>query len=139
MSMPMVFTTDHSTALYSSAWTPTSTGGYAGTCIFCAVLAIVSRVLQAYRSYLELRWHDKAVQRRYIVVAGETSAEREKQMREQGRMKSEEGVLTTRGVDEGVRVVSTAGRGIELQPWRLSTDLPRACLFTVQAGVSYLL
>ena len=60
-------------------------------------------------------------------------------MREQGRMKSEEGVLTTRGVDEGVRVVSTAGRGIELQPWRLSTDLPRACLFTVQAGVSYLL
>lgn len=138
MSMSMVFTTDHSTPLYSSAWTPSSTGAYAGTCIFLIVLAVISRMLLAYRGHLERKWHDNAVKRRYVVVAGESAAERQLS---NGSEKSEDAVLTTRGMDESVRVVQQGrkGRVLEATPWRLSTDLPRACIFTVQAGVGYLL
>lgn len=139
MSMSMVFTTDHSTPLFSSQWTPTSTAGYAGTCIFLAVLAIISRLLQAYRHLLEIKWHDQAVKRRYVVIAGETTRSREQQMGLSDGEKTEEATLTARGVDERVRVLRTSRRGIETQPWRFSTDLPRACVFTVQAGVGYLL
>jgi hypothetical protein len=139
MSMSMVFTTDHSTPLFSSQWTPTSTGSYAGTCIFLIVLAIISRLLQAYRHVLEIKWHDKAVQRRYIVLAGETAEQRERQMGLSNAEKTEEATLTARGVDEQVRVLRTSRKGLEAQPWRFSTDLPRACVFTVFAGVSYLL
>ena len=137
-SMPMVFTTAHNTALYSSQWTPTTTGAYAGTCIFLVALAIISRLLQAHRNIIEARWHDKAIKRRYIVLAGETPAQREKQMGFSETEKSEEAMLTARGVDERVRVVRTSRRA-GMQPWRFSTDLPRACVFTVQAGVGYLL
>ena len=139
MSMSMVFTTNHSTPLYSSQWTPTSTGGYAGTCIFLVILAIISRLLQAYRRILEVKWHDKAVRRRYIVLAGETQAERERQQDADGGEKTEEAVLTTRGVDERVRVLRASRRGMETQPWRFSTDHPRACIFTVQAAAGYFL
>ena len=88
---------------------------------------------------LESRWHDKAVKRRYVVLAGETSAEREKQLGLAGGEKTEEATLTVRGLDERVRVVRSSRRGVETQPWRFSTDLPRACVFTIQAGVGYLL
>ena len=139
MSMPMFFTAGHSTPLYSSRWTPTSTGGYAGTCIFIAVLGIILRLLQAYRHILEVRWHDKAVKRRYVVPAGETAAESEAQLGFGDAEKTVEATLTIRGVDERVRVLRTSRRGIETRPWRISTDLPRACVFTVQAGTAYLL
>ena len=138
-SMSMVFTTSHNTPLFSSQWTPTSRGSYAGTCIFLVILAIISRILQSYRHLLEMRFHDKAVKRRYIVVAGETADRREKQLNVTDTEISDEATLTTRGVDERVRVVRASRRGAETQPWRFSTDLPRACLFTVQAGVGYLL
>ena len=139
-SMSMVFTTDHSTPLYSSAWTPTGSGSYAGTCIFLVVLAIISRILQAYRHVLELKWHDKAVRRRYVVIAGNSAEQREKQLGPgDGAESNEEAVLTSQGLDERVKVLRRSGRGIEIQPWRFSTDLPRACVFVVQAGVGYLL
>lgn len=139
-SMSMVFTTDHSTPLFSSQWTPTTSGAYAGTCIFLVVLAIISRVLLATRHKVEHQWHDKAVNRRYILVAGETETDRERQFfGAKGAEKSEEATLTSRGLDERVKVVRTPGRSMEAMPWRFSTDLPRACFFTVQAGVAYLL
>lgn len=139
MSMAMVFTTDHNTALYSSAWTPTSTGAYAGTCVFLLTLGIVQRLLSAYRHLLEVKWHDKAVRRRYVVLAGETAERREAQLRMGGPEKTDEAMLTVRGVDERVRVLRASRRGIETQPWRFSTDLPRACVYTLFAGVNYLL
>ena len=138
-SMSMVFTNDHSTPLFSSQWTPTSTGSYAGTCIFLIVLAVISRLLQAYRHVLKVKWHDKAVKRRYVVLAGETAEQRERQMGLGDAEKTEEATLTARGLEERVRVMRTSRTGIETQPWRFSTDLPRACVFTVQAGVAYLL
>ncbi|KAF2172969.1 hypothetical protein M409DRAFT_62610 [Zasmidium cellare ATCC 36951] len=139
MSMSMVFTTDHSTPLFSSQWTPTTTGAYAGTCIFLIILAIISRLLLAFRSTLERKWHDRAVNRRYVMVAGESERERERQSLP-AEEKSAEATLTTNGLDESVRVVRTArNRGMEVVPWRFSTDLPRAGIFFVQAGVGYLL
>lgn len=139
MSMSGVFTTDQSTPLFSSQWTPTSSGSYAGTCIFLVVLAVISRLLQAYRHIVEIKFHDKALKRRYIVVAGETAEQSEKQFGVSVTEKPEEATLTTRGVNERVRVLRASRRGLETQPWRFSTDLPRACLFTVLAGVRYLL
>ena len=88
---------------------------------------------------LEVKWHDKAVQRRYVVLAGETAEQRERQMGLDSAEKTEEATLTARGVDERVRVLRTSRKGLETPPWRFSTDLPRACVFTVQAGVAYLL
>ena len=137
--MPMVFTNDHTAPLYSAQWTPTSTGGYAGTCIFLILLAIVSRLMHAYRHVLEMKWHDKATKRRYVVLAGETPAEREKQLSESMADPAEGATLTVRGVDERVKVLRTSRKCVETQSWRFSTDLPRAAVFTVQAGVGYLL
>lgn len=139
-SMSMVFTTDHSTPLFSNAWTPASTGAYAGTCIFLVVLAIIGRALQAWRQTLEQRWHDKAVNRRYVVVAEKDSEDaRPSSETAEGVEKKDEAVLTVRGLDEKVRVVRTNSRSKETTAWRFTTDLPRACVFTVQAGVGYLL
>lgn len=138
-SMPMAFTNDHSTPLFSEQWTPSTTAGYAGTCIFLIVLAIISRMLVAYRSVLEAKWRDLAIKRRYITVAGDCPADRERQA-VPAEAKNEEATLTVRGLDERVKVIrSPAQAGISITPWRFSTDLPRACIYTVQAGVGYLL
>lgn len=137
--MAMTFTNAHNIPLYSSAWTPTTAGGFAGSCIFLIVLGILSRLIYAYRHILETRWHDRAIQRRYIVLAGENPEDREKQVAGQSAHVHDEATLTLRGVDERVRVLRTSTRGLETQPWRFSVDLPRAAVFTVQAGVAYLL
>lgn len=137
--MSMVFTNSHSLPLYSSQWTPTSAGGFAGTCIFLIVLAIISRLIHAYRHILETKWHDQATKRRYVVLAGETPEDREKQLQQGDGHGDDEATLTLRGVNERVRVLRTSRRGLETQPWRLSVDLPRAAVFAVQAGVAYLL
>ncbi|KAH0361962.1 Ctr copper transporter, partial [Aureobasidium melanogenum] len=139
-SMSMVFTTAHNTPLYSKAWTPTSTGAYAGTCIFLIVLAIISRLLQAWRHTLEQKIHDKAMKRRYVVVAGEQEGEQSLDDSEAAKEISEkQAILTSRGLDEKVRVITAASRNKETTPWRITTELPRACVYTIQAGLGYLL
>lgn len=138
--MAMTFTNAHNTPLYSDRWTPTTTGGYAGTCIFLIVLAIISRLLLAYRHMVEQKWRDRAVNRRYVFVAGQTEADKERQgANVKGDGQSDEAILTSNGLDERVKVVKGAGRCLETPPWRFTTDLPRAGIFTVQAGVGYLL
>lgn len=137
MSMPMVFTTGHTTPLYSTTWTPWNTSGYAGTCIFLIFLAVISRLLYVWRRQLELKWLDGFVNRRYVMVAGHGDAERNAPSHPSE--KSEEATLTARGVDERVRVLLAARAGAEIMPWSFGVDLPRACVFTVQAGVGYLL
>jgi copper transporter 1 len=47
--MTMTFFTSSTTALFSSSWTPASTGQYAGTCIFLIVFAVFFRALLAAR------------------------------------------------------------------------------------------
>ena len=117
MAMEMVFMNAYNTPLFSKAWTPSSTGGYAGTCIFLIILAVISRVLAAYRARLEQSWHDKAVNRRYVMVAGQQSeADRERQAIGKGGERVEEAVLTANGMDERVKVVKSASRGLEGKP-----------------------
>ncbi|PNS14874.1 hypothetical protein CAC42_2103 [Sphaceloma murrayae] len=136
MSMAMYFTTAQDTPLWSQNWMPMSTGAYAGTCIFLIVLAIISRALAAYRQRLEQKWHAAAVNRRYIVVAGSGN---EGQLSNQLKEEGEGGVLTARGVDENVQIIKTRAQSREGSPFRLSTDIPRAGIYTAQAGVGYLL
>ncbi|KAK9783837.1 putative Ctr copper transporter family-domain-containing protein [Seiridium cardinale] len=48
--MAMVFFQSATTPLYSSAWTPSGQGPYAGTCVFLIVLATIHRILHAIKS-----------------------------------------------------------------------------------------
>ncbi|RDW59948.1 hypothetical protein BP6252_13035 [Coleophoma cylindrospora] len=48
-SMSMTFFTSTTTPLYSTSWTPSSVGVYAGTCIFLIVFAAIFRALLAVR------------------------------------------------------------------------------------------
>lgn len=134
MTMAMVFTNSHSTPLYSSAWTPTTSGQYAGTCIFLIIFAIIGRCLVAFKAAMERRWLAIALDRRYVVVAGKRT---ESALTDADSDTVKTGTLTCRGVDETVRVVRQVTT--ETQPWRFSVDLPRAVLAFVVTGVSYLL
>ena len=132
-SMEVLFFNSQSTPLYSSAWQPSSTGAYAGTCMFLIFLAIIFRFLFAGKHVLESRWLDKAKERRYIKVEGiPTEAEKI-----DGSSESEYGTLLSPRGEERVRVVRNNVRPV--LPWRLSVDLPRALYTTVTAGVAYLL
>lgn len=136
-SMAMFFTTSTNTALWSKSWTPNSTGAYAGTCIFLIIFAIVSRLIGAGRQYMEQRWRDAAIKRRYIVIADKDGGEG--QLSSQLKGETETGVLTTRGIDETVKIIQAKSRSKERAPFRLSEDLPRSFVYMVQAGVGYLL
>ena len=134
MGMEMVFVNSQSTPLFSKSWTPSTTGQYAGTCIFLILLAITARGLLAAKHVLELRWAAKARNRRYVVVAGRAS--------ETGRIESdpdakEGSLVTAQGVEERVKIVKTAKA--PTIPFRLSVDVPRAGLTLIIVGVGYLL
>jgi hypothetical protein len=131
--MSMEFVNIQTTPLYAAGWTPSSTGGYAGTCIFLNILAILFRSLFAAKHILEARWADQAHQRRFIVVADKQPVS--EQYRDD--LDSKTGVLTANGVEENVKVVHKPTHAV--QPWRASVDVPRAGLVTIISGVGYLL
>jgi len=134
MSSTMVFTNSHSTPLYSTSWTPSSDGAYAGTCIFLIVLAVILRILFAAKAVLEHRWLAKARNRRYVLVTGRSTEAGKIEVDVDAKTGS---LITTQGVEENVKVVRSVGR--DVMPFRLSVDLPRAALVTVIGGVTYLL
>lgn len=134
MSTSMVFTNTHDAPLYSSAWSPTTSGAYAGTCIFLIVLAILDRCLIAFKATMERHWRAVHLNRRYVAIAGKST--------ESGRIDADPNVklaslVTAQGVEETVKVVHSIPSGPI--PWRFSVDLPRAVLYLCIAGVSYLL
>ncbi|KAL8724770.1 MAG: hypothetical protein Q9181_006682 [Wetmoreana brouardii] len=133
-SMSMGLFTSTSTTLFSSAWTPGSTGAYAGTCIFIIILAALFRGLAAGKHVLEHRWLDQELNRRYVVVRG-TPTEAEQINSDTDNKNAT--LISERGVEEHVKVVRKARRSIT--PWRFSVDLPRAAYATLMAGVGYLL
>ena len=105
-----------STPLYSTGWTPSTTGQYAGTCVFLIVLATIFRALFSYRTIQEHHWRDLDLKRRPISTSGK---------------KQDDGArLDEKDIGAGTR---------KRRPWRISTDVPRALLDTVIAGVGYLL
>ena len=134
MTMPQAFTTSQTTTLYSTSWTPSGAGSYAGTCIFLVILAIILRALVASKAVLEQRWLAKAHNRRYVLVKGKGT--------EAGRIDTDinaktGSLITSQGVEENVKVVRAATKGVV--PFRLSVDVPRAALVMVMSGVAYLL
>ncbi|MCJ1452961.1 hypothetical protein MMC28_003306 [Mycoblastus sanguinarius] len=122
-SMISTFFTSTTTSLFSSAWTPTSTGQYAGTCIFLIVLATIFRGLFALRAVRDRL--DAQVHGRYVKVAGKKESDSTRMMSNQ---KAAEGDPT-----------ATTSKHAGVRPWRISTDVPRALLDTIIAGVGYLL
>ncbi|RMZ81351.1 hypothetical protein DV738_g2241, partial [Chaetothyriales sp. CBS 135597] len=115
MSMAMVFTNSHNTPLYSNSWTPTSAGGYAGTCIFLILLGVTLRLLLAVRSVLEQRWAAQARNRRYVVVVrqdGSRTSEPEAERIENDPDAKLGSLITAQGVEERVKVVTAVSPGI---------------------------
>ncbi|RYP67849.1 hypothetical protein DL771_007026 [Monosporascus sp. 5C6A] len=133
MHMMAVFQNNMATALYSSAWTPSTGGAYAGTVIFLIALAVILRLLMAAKALAEARWLDRELRRRYVVVAGKQPLS-ERVSRESLAKKM---TLTENGVEEDVVVVQK--KETHVRPWRLSVDPLRAALDTCIAGVGYLL
>lgn len=133
MSMVMTFQNDPSTPLFSTAWTPSGTGSYAGTCIFIIVLAVIFRVLLALKARQEARWLDAELHRRYVAVAGKQGLKETVAAHKDAKSV----VLSENGVEEEVLVVQRSGE--TTRPWRISVDPLRAVIDTVIAGVGYLL
>ncbi len=133
VAMMALFNIDTNTPLYSIQWTPTTTGGYAGTCIFLIILAVIFRGFLALKSWQESRWLDAELKRRYVVVSGKLPMS-ETLSRDS---LAKEAVLSENGVEENVMVVKKT-HGIH-RPWRLSVDPIRAFIDTVIAGLGYLL
>lgn len=119
-SMMGTLFTSTSTPLYSTKWTPATKGQYAGTCIFIIILAAIFRGLFSYRAMQERGWRNVELKRRPIIVSGK------KQDDEAAR-------LGEKGIGAG------GGKERRNWPWRITTDVPRALLDTVVAGVGYLL
>ncbi|KAK4117465.1 hypothetical protein N656DRAFT_786207 [Canariomyces notabilis] len=136
-TMMSVFQTSMSTALYSSSWTPTTVGTYAGTCIFLISLATVFRGLLALKAWQEHRWLDAELQRRYVVVNGK--APLAEALSRDSLAKQAHLVLSENGVEENVLVVRNRPAAAFARPWRLTVDPLRALIDTVIAGVGYLL
>lgn len=133
-SMGTGFTNSHNTLLFSSAWTPSSPGAYAGTCIFLIILAIADRGLIALKAVLERHWLDVHLNRRYVAIANKPTESGHIDHDPDAKVAT---LITAQGVEESVKIVHTIPQGPI--PWRFSVDLPRAGLFLCIVGVSYLL
>jgi len=132
-AMSMTFYTSTMTPLYSTMWSPTTVGAYAGTCVFLIVLAVIFRGLLALKAWKETAWLDAEFNRRYVAVVGKLP----KAQRISSDSDSKRMILTENGVEEDVMVVKKRSMGV--RPWRTTTDPVRAVLDTIIAGVGYLL
>ena len=131
--MSNVFFTSKTTPLYSPSWAPSTTGEYAGTCIFIVILAVIFRVLLAFKARQEAAWLDAELNRRYISVAGRLPpSDRPPQGQERKKI-----IVTESGVEEEVLVVRRNSGAVH--PWRITIDPLRAVMDTIIAGVAYLL
>jgi copper transporter 1 len=109
--MVMVFFTSANTPLYTSAWTPTTAGQYAGTCIFLVILPIICRALLVLRC-------------RFPAWMARNDTYDKAQPLQHPRD----------DIDECKQQLQTIKR-----PWSINESLLRGVLDTVLAGVGYLL
>jgi len=133
MGMMAVFFNAMDTSLYSEMWTPTSTAGYAGTCVFLVLLAALFRGILAGKAVMEHRWLDRDLARRYVAVRGKQAFS--ETVSQDSLAKNM--VLSANGVEENVRVIERKKMGV--RPFRLTVDPLRALIDMVIAGVGYLL
>ena len=158
----MTFFNSQTTSLYSSAWTPHSTGQYAGTCIFLIVFAAVFRALLAFRVRCQRKWWRMEQERKYVIakpggVVRETTTtppiatlDVDVKDKESGRkmLDSSSGDSSSSSsgkssldsvVDPKSKAHYTTTMRDGVRPWRVTQDLPLAGIDTVIAGVGYLL
>lgn len=133
-AMQMVFFTSTTTPLYSTSWTPSNTGQYAGTCIFLIIFATTFRILFALRAVQERKWQQLESTRQYI-IAGAEGKQRENGMNEEESKMS----VSSENSDDGSMNAIKRKQVSGVRPWRTTQDVPRACLDVVIAGVGYLL
>jgi len=109
----MTFFASSSTSLYITQWTPTSPAGYAATCIFLILLAILSKGLVVVKARLEAHWQQADLARR----------------RQHPKLANSE-------IPESELEVTAATHH---NTWRPSVDPVRAVLDTITAGIGFLL
>lgn len=132
--MMSTFYSSFLTPLFGTGWTPSGQGEYAATCIFLVIFAFVFRALAAGKHWLEHRWLDQELNRRYVAIQGTPT--RTERINQDPDSKNAT-LITERGVEEHVKVIRSVVRSTA--PWRISVDLPRALYATLIAGVGFLL
>lgn len=126
-STMMTFFNSHATPLFSASWTPSTTGQYVGTCIFLIFFGAIYHTLGAFRTNWHHRLRDIEHNRRIPIVDGSGK-------KNDGTSKS---MTASRVIIKTVPVLTRPDQ--KDRPWRFSTDLPRALLDTLIAGIGYLL
>ena len=132
-NMKIVFYTSTTTPLYSTSWAPSNTGQYVGTCIFLIILATVFRALFALRAIQERRWQLMESRRVYKIAGAEDKKIDDRSSADESRTS----VSSEKSNERSMAVSKRNGSGV--RPWRITQDVPRACLDVVIAGVGYLL
>lgn len=130
--MAMVFFTSTTTPLYSPAWTPSTTGQYAGTCIFLIILSTAFRALLALKHWAEAAlWSVPPARRSRALLAASAGGVG-------GETDEEKFAAAKGGADASSRAVAQGSRGYA-RAWRINVDGSRALLDVVIVGASYLL
>lgn len=137
-NMPVVFFTSTTTPLYSISWSPSCTGWYAATCIFLIIFAAVFKFLGVYRARKVHKCKEDESRRQLLIRGiGDNGYYEEKAKTEEEPKIGEDSSIW---VKIKITVLDKAlYKPPSSRPWRISEDVPRACLDVVVAGVGYLL
>jgi hypothetical protein len=145
-NMVMTFQSTTMTPLYSTAWTPSTQGQYAGTCIFLIVLAVLFRVMLTGKILQESRWLEQERKRTYKIASASASAtgsasslKNEGKGGENDKEDSKVPAATQDSLAITPPVAVIRDSASRFRPWRLTVDPVRAAMDTVLAGVGYLL
>jgi hypothetical protein len=87
---------------------------------------------------MEIRWRQKAVERRYVAISEQSIADCGGRGGFIANERKEPSVFGAER-DELSRSSEAARKTFQSIRFSLSTNLPRACMFVLQAGVGYLL
>lgn len=120
----MTFHATTTDPLFSTSWTPSTAGQYAGTIIFLLALGFTYRFLAAYQSVLEHRWGQEEKARKALITANSGS---------------QDSIIDSPKGQPPARQSEVQAGLWGNKSWRWSVDGPRSGLAVVSAGVGYLL
>ncbi|KAK9449121.1 Ctr copper transporter family-domain-containing protein [Limtongia smithiae] len=132
----MYFHTSISDYLFSTGWTPSTRGRYAGTCIFLIVLAVINTFVHVFKFRANRYLNARADRLATVLIRGgngeDTASEQEKTVSAGGAV----GELASAVRAEAITPIFDFR---DVRPWRLSVDVPLALLQLLFVGISYLL
>ncbi|KAK9312684.1 Ctr copper transporter family-domain-containing protein [Lipomyces starkeyi] len=129
MSMSsMSFHTSTSDFLFATAWTPSSTGQYAGICIFLIVLAVIYRFIHVLKHRTE----------RYLSARTRVNMGTIASTTHQPQTDTDAGSLE-KSAAEATILADRPFQFRNVRPWRVSVDVPLSLIQLVLSTVSYLL